>query len=116
MRAAARSDCPRARSRQSQRVTRRSFGLPLVPTDFHPVPSHNGQTSVAFTGDAPSGLELSIFEPIIFKPILLFRLCTRQRLSRKPESLPSCVHPVKESHALWRTPETLSATLQKPPG
>src|SRR5208282_3337832 len=52
MRAAASNVCVRARNRQSHRVTRRSFILTLAPrplelpgTDFHPVPSHSGQTS-----------------------------------------------------------------------
>src|SRR5579862_732327 len=49
MRAAATSVWARARSWQSQRVTRRSFLVPAesgpAGTVFHPVPSHNGQTS-----------------------------------------------------------------------
>src|SRR3979490_2966837 len=43
--AAASKDCPWARSWQSQRVTRRSFGAPGADeTVFQPVPSHTGQT------------------------------------------------------------------------
>src|SRR3954468_13007920 len=43
------TDCARARNWQSHRVTRRSLilltALEAFETVFHPVPSHNGQTS-----------------------------------------------------------------------
>src|ERR1035437_4310194 len=103
MRAAAIRDCPRARNRQSQRVTRRSLVLPPVlrpaATVFHPVPSHSGQTSAG---------ALITWDPSIFKRILLFRLCTRGWVPRKPETLPACVHPVKEGRGLWRALENPS--------
>src|SRR5271165_2284651 len=106
MRAAVISNWPRARNWQSQRVTRRSFGLPAwarAATVFHPVPSQRGQTSAgALITWGPSVFEPAIFELIIFKRILLFRLCTRIQLPRKPETLPACVHPVKEDGGLWR--------------
>src|ERR1022692_803387 len=48
MRAAASKAPARARSWQSQRVTRRSLGaLGLAGSVFHPVPSQSGQTSAA---------------------------------------------------------------------
>src|ERR1700726_2409322 len=112
MRAAASSEGPRARNRQSQRATRRSLALPPAPTVFHPQPSQSGQISAgAFTACDPS-----FFDPIIFKPILLFRLCTQGRVPRKPESLSTCVHPVNQGCALWRAEEIPATAIRKPPG
>ena len=76
MRAAASSDSPRARNRQSQRVTRRSLVLPPGPapafTVFHPVPSHSGQTSAgALIAWDPCVFTASIFTASIFAPSTL---------------------------------------------
>src|SRR5579871_1877906 len=44
-------------------------------------------------------------------PHNLFRLCTLGLVSRKPERLSSCVHPVKERQLLWRTEENSAKPL-----
>src|SRR5271157_6448825 len=102
MRAAASSDCARARNWQSQRVTRRSLALrpaPWLGTVFQPVPSQRGHTSAG---------ALITWDPSQLDSIFLFRLCTRRCVSRKAERLAACVHPVKEPRGLWRALENLA--------
>src|SRR5579871_5324217 len=109
MRAEVISELARARNWQSQRVTRRSLTLAALGsagTAFHPVPSHNGQTSAGAL----------ITWRLFLHSRLLLRLCTRGWSLRKAQVLTSCVHPVQEWKGLWRVEEKRSGSSAKPLG
>ena len=104
----------RARSWQSQRVTRRSFGeLERVGSVFHPLPSHSGQTSCCVLVDInlleslPELYSLTLHPTRIFPQVRNRRLlCTtcaalcRPVESRgKPAPRAGCARENSTSHA-----------------
>jgi hypothetical protein len=116
MRAATSSEWARARSWQSQRVTRRSVELCLAagaPAGFQPVPLHSGQTATEGLADLMSLTSL-ITGAFRFEIEVLLRLCTGSGDSRKPERMTLCVHPVKERDGLWRSEENGAGLCEKP--